>query len=483
MGRPQQAPGTILTPDGFRRLPGTRVQYDRRSTIFYKSPRARYWRGANLRPDRRENVGGFGTLQYKFWFRSPRGPAAQNGFHIVEADLNNPVGGGGGGGGSPPTGPGNCELPYDAEWGYTTDYPFFDRSGIATNISGAPASFIGPISYEISAYGYPSAFFTGRFVSGFYFYLRHAGGLFQLARPQYNDAPAADSLRPNTITFVPIPLFDSQPDDCEDPNWTPPGGGGGGGGARYTCTCPDYTKTEQPYLTPAWRSQGQARSWANSRAGSDGYCKHIYSAAFALGDQAVIADIPAGLLPPGQVPEFFRWLQWNEQLVRRQRAAERAFARESLGAARRAGAAARDRYYRGIVEGTIAAQAVSPGTLGLAGFGNAGEASGLAFDPYAYNSLSAIGRDRNFNRIPVGSRPAPTEWTPPELTAEDYPAYMYGRDLPLRARAARLRSEVQSEAVSELGAPLVAMARDARSYLYIHRFRPTFYRQGAWGRY
>lgn len=494
MGHPQKAPGTIATPYGFRRMPGTQVNYSRRDTIFYKSQRARYWRGARMRPDRRENVGGFGTLQYKFWFRSPRGPAAQNGFHVVEADLNNPVGGGGGGGGfNPPVGHA-CPVP--------AGYSFIILTFAAKHVVGSPFVF-NDTNYDpgVDADFNPPASTTG--VSGpdprGVYFMHSPGNIYYGVRISFTSSETP--YVPATATEVTLVRFQTNSGTLYDAASSgdfaglPLTGpwcdgdffgfgsnevGGGGGPPRYTCTCPDYTKVERVYLTPVWRSQVQARSWATSRAGADGYCKHIYSAAFALGDQAVVANVPAGLLPPEQVPDFFKWLRWNEQLVRRQWEIERAYARESLGAARRAGEAARDRYYRAIVEGTLAGQASAPAFRNLPGLRDSAEVSGITLDPYAYNSLSAIGRNRRFNSIPVGSRPASTAWVPPELTIEDYPAYMYGEDLSVEARAARLRAEVQAEAPSELGALIDdAFSPIRRSVALLPR--PTFWRRGPLG--
>jgi len=65
------------------------------------------------------------------------------------------------------------------------------------------------------------------------------------------------------------------------------GGGGGGGGpvigtdpANYelvSCDCPDYSKGILANPRSPWRSEQRSRTWATSRAGTAGMCKHMFA--------------------------------------------------------------------------------------------------------------------------------------------------------------------------------------------------------------
>jgi hypothetical protein len=65
------------------------------------------------------------------------------------------------------------------------------------------------------------------------------------------------------------------------PPWYEDDGGGGGGGdgpiTVVSCDCPDYTKEIAQNPRSPWRSEQRSRTWATSRAGTAGMCKHMFA--------------------------------------------------------------------------------------------------------------------------------------------------------------------------------------------------------------
>lgn len=63
----------------------------------------------------------------------------------------------------------------------------------------------------------------------------------------------------------------------------------------YTCTCPDFTRSQSFLVNSEYPSQMISRNWSDSDAGVQGknkWCKHIYAVLIARGELAENGGIP-----------------------------------------------------------------------------------------------------------------------------------------------------------------------------------------------
>lgn len=378
--------GTYWTPDGPRRMPGTRVQYSSSATTFYKSQRARFVRAMRLNVARRERIS---ATESRFWFRSARGPASTGGHWIVEATRlpSSPGGYGTPYVPAPPLNAGGSDWARRVwtkviyEWDIPSDFKDADncyRVRTRTRTEGPGYGASAPLTSAGFGLGTWAALpFTTLFrrINMNIFGLgnwRHCSNWPAPPIPgtsrTYVDTIATtfqwidyrvDEGVPTTPALYQL-YMDTElgsgilgPSETPFPDVSPNTPGLNppvAGGWEYTCTCPDFTRSEGPLFMPLFPSQQRMRSWVDSNAGAEPYCKHIYAAAFRVFDQDILTNIPRGQMNPaeGLADDFYgylRYLSAFRRQVYRARAAQRALFRDYNRQGYDAGIAARDRYY------------------------------------------------------------------------------------------------------------------------------------------
>jgi hypothetical protein len=337
----------------FRRKPGTKPLYTPTATKRYKSRWLRWMRGRDLQPDQVLQT----ATGYRLRWRSTR---AADGFW--ELDVT-PTTGGGGSGGSGGSGGGGGDGQY-----YTV-FAFSIQSGTDTSTPGIPYDPVFPICNVFNT-SQVSRFFDGRVAfmpkaenggtvlwtttSGLYYYdgttVQPVGGVLPPDDAWYFEAfqlvygTAFDSgyqivlayRRHNGISGNPPSvgtwagpyqqIYSTAIVEC---GYVPPTGGGSdpeeGANGFFVfgeCNCPDSTKMQEANPRSPWHSERRLRSFANSNAGADGFCKHEVSARFYF-------KVPLPEPRPDDPAEQERW--------KRERAADRRRRREEFLRRRREG--------------------------------------------------------------------------------------------------------------------------------------------------
>lgn len=361
----------------FRR-PGYSPTYSKFQTARYMSRRARLTRGLYMKPSWKD----LGRL--KFYFFSPRGPHTNNGHWEVSAVYKDSFGGddGGGGGGDVSDSPSGLFCPAEGT-GLTlemtchryvvTRSPWLVASaGGRVDQSAFPlADYVYPYSYTLGGWrvsersGYQTS-------SGDWVWWWTEWRLRNISHVIYDGDVAPN---PNSsfywqpaehypfevvgVTGPDINYF--QADGYESPwcSYTPAGGGSepptelppgyieGAGPMAYKCDCPDFTGIEPRHLKPNFRSQARTRDFSNRNTYRvTGFpCKHIVSAAAALGDLIAIADWTGTArydLPAFEYWQNYQtaWDEWNDDFAaaqqQRQVDEKQAQAEAELEAAQRA---------------------------------------------------------------------------------------------------------------------------------------------------
>ena len=307
------------------RAPGATVTYTARQTRDYISRKARISRGLYLTPTRRDRT----PEGWRFWFASTRGPAKDRGNWKVETvrkpDADGGDGDGGdsgdsgdsGGAGLPDCPPPGTTLTYLWVGWHSLIFP--PGPGVITSsgsgyMTRAIAEDIGSrySGGEVNPGGSGS---HGPFGFDEWGYFWDDGAVFlgetiTLVTTDASASPSSlwDTWKPDDRNATPgfILIRVTGPDGfsvenaaglsdpfCNDgsappppppgPGPVPPGYIEGAGPWAYVCTCPDYTGVEPAYQNSYAPSTKRDRSFILARPTSP--CKHIASAAKAVGDQ------------------------------------------------------------------------------------------------------------------------------------------------------------------------------------------------------